>query len=724
LALILYINGQLADLDAGQVISQTKQVNDLNSLENRQANYTNKFNLPKTANNVRIMNFLTVPGNQSDIPYTQNSCSLYSETGECFVYNGWAVVTDGGDSYEAVVYDGIIDLYKKIENTTLGLLELEDLTHNKTPATVKASFTSDDSLPYRYILADYNGKTGSTNSVMPIVETDYLVPSVNVAWLWHKIFEKYDMQYSGAVFKTENFKNLWMTYPKGISSSEGETEVLNINTYSFPKSGIVKYEAYYFKTAKTDTYDPTVISIAPTTHIKVSQAGRYRIEIEGTINASYSPMVLLGKNGEQMNAANVPIVHNFGLAIDKKPFKFSYGIDLEAQDSICVILKRRDRDRSFRLEGEKDTASIKLTKLSVNNFSFSTAFTDFSTRDFMTEVVNRFGLTLYKDKYTNMYRFLTLQEQLQSAVINWSGKFSKAVSQNYIYGSYAQRNWFKYTYNDKEATHNDGFLDVANLNLPDSKDVVKSKIYSPEKNFVKYLNGQGNVYKLWDKEAVDNPEDGEDPVTYKPLDKRYYFLRANVINQPVTLKSTAGVSQISSPVALVESYYKMKFGDVMHDYYSALKSILSKSLVVTAELWLTDNDVINFDFSKLYYIEQLSGYYIMNKINNYVPGKITKCELVHVPYSTIGLDFEPKTITLGTFTRYNQRFMSIPYSANYDTGTLVVQSSVNQVIWTDMRPAAASPVVVQVGGLKGTTIYLRINDIDNSIQSSLITMLL
>lgn len=721
MALILYINGQLTDIAAGQVIAQTKQVNDLNSLDNRQTNYTNKFSLPKTANNVRIMNFLTVTGNASTIPYQKNSCSLYSETGECFVYNGWAVVTDGGDDYDVVVYDGIIDLYKLIENQTLASLTLTELDHTKSTRAILESYATNNPKPYRYILADYNGKTGPVNTTSPVVDIDYLVPSVNVAWLWHQIFDKNEIKYDGAVFKTENFKNLWMTYPKGISSADGETEVLNIDSYQFINTDIRSYEAYYFRTTETETYDSTVISAVPNTHIKVSQAGRYRIEISGKLNTTYSAMVLLGKNCEAYAPAVAPVVNNFGLAIDKEPFSFTYGIDLVAGDSLCVILKRRDKDRSFRFDGDCN-ATIKVTKLSSNGFSFTDAFTDFSIRDFMAEVVTRFGLTLYKDKYTNTYKFLTLQEQLQSPVLNWSGKLSKEVSQNYIYGSYAQRNWFKYSYNDKEATHNDSFLEVVNFNLPDSKDVVKSKIYSPEKTTVNYLNGQGSVYKLWDKEAKDNPDAGEDPVSYKPLDKRYYFLRADIINQPVTLKSTVTVDVNYAPYVWVERYYKMGFGDVLNDYYSALRGILAKSRVITAELWLTDTDVINFDFKRLYYFEQLSGYFIMNKINNYIPGKVTKCELVHVPYSSDGFEFSPRLLTIDSYTRHNQRFMSINYSANYTTGALVVQSSANGVNWIDMRTATASPVVVQVGGVTGTTMFLRVYDTTNIIPSTLITI--
>lgn len=200
--LILYINGERADLEAGQAIARTLQVNDLNSLDSRQASYTNKFKLPKTANNTRIMQFLTLPGNTSAVPYQKNECSLYSDNGECFVYKGRAVVTDGGDSYDVVVYDGIIDLYKAIENKTLAAIDLSDLEHEKSVAEVTGSWNVAANLPYRYILADYNGNTGDTAASPAMVNIDYLVPAVNVAWLWEKIFTHHEMSYAGSIFES------------------------------------------------------------------------------------------------------------------------------------------------------------------------------------------------------------------------------------------------------------------------------------------------------------------------------------------------------------------------------------------------------------------------------------------------------------------------------------------------------------------------------------------
>jgi hypothetical protein len=78
-------------------------------------------------------------------------------------------------------YDGNIDLYKAIENTTLGDLNLTGLTHTKDVATVVNTFTA-TTLPYKYILADYNGQatytsTSGGTSATTINVDYYLVPS-------------------------------------------------------------------------------------------------------------------------------------------------------------------------------------------------------------------------------------------------------------------------------------------------------------------------------------------------------------------------------------------------------------------------------------------------------------------------------------------------------------------------------------------------------------------
>lgn len=699
MSLILYINGQLADLDTGQVIAQTKQVNDLNSLDDRQASYTNKFSLPKTATNLKIMQFLTLPGNNSLIPYQENKCSLYSDTGECFVFNGRAVITDGGDDFDVVVYDGIIDLYKAIENTPISAVGLQELDHVKSTAEIMTSWLLQDP-PYRYILADYNGDTGTTNATPATVNVDYLVPSVSVKYLWEKVFAYYGFPYSGSVFDTEKFKNLWLTFPKGVSTGDNEISVFSnsLSTYESAYSGNNLY-TYYTGYSEYEADDNVVL--IQNRHLKVMEPGHYRLEVTGNLNSRTvlgmpkSAKVYVGKNSHYLPANAVQSIGHIKDHIQSQTdFSGQLTFSLNAYDSVCVMIAKATyatESNGFYL-ASPCTMNVTLVKINENEFSFSEVMGDFLIKDLLTEVVQRFGLTMFKDKYTNHYEFLTLQEQLQSPqVLDWSSKLTKKISENYIYGSYAQRNWLRYAYNDKESSHYDGYLDVQNVNLPPNKDVIKSKIYAPEATKSTYLSRQTNVYRLWDKEVVENPAEGDPPVKYKPLDKRYYFLRAEYSPKDVVLHSPKLGQTLPWFNCWIEQYWKLPFKDIVDDYYYPLRQLLEKSLVVNAELYLSETDVANFDFRKLIYIERLSSYFLMNKINNYIPGKPVKCELVRVHYTLEPQEaIPPVKITKVVVNAYNV-LVHFDLDLMVNQATLQIYGYGSPGTWSNFPGSIASP---------------------------------
>jgi hypothetical protein len=121
--------------------------------------------------------------------------------------------------------------------------------------------------------------------------------------------------------------------------------------------------------------------------------------------------------------------------------------------------------------------------------NFTNALAGFTTKDFIYEVTQRFGLTPYKDKYTNNYVFKTLSEIVSTTgAIDWTDKFQNVVSEKYIYGDYAQKNLMQYKYND-DATYNDGSILINNQNIADSKVIIKSKLYSPDLDLVIILAG-------------------------------------------------------------------------------------------------------------------------------------------------------------------------------------------------------------------------------------------
>lgn len=572
---ILYINGNLIELSEASPIAQTKQVNDIISLENRQTNFTNKFTVKPTANNVRAMGKLYLTGNQSNIPYQKNTADLFDAvTGLCMIYKGWANISGSSDKgYEIYVYDGNLEIYKAIENKTLADLDLTDLAHSKTLADVVATF--DNSKPYKYILADYNGKSlYDTNKI----NIDYLVPSVRASWLISKIETYTGFNFNGSFKTNPDYLNLWMTYPKGTPSNLGTTEIYDNTTGLVAGLGLTLEVGVGFTATKNMTlaYD-----------IKTATSGSYSVTVNSVI--------------------------------------ISGNLNVGIGDLISSVYVS-DSDPTPSDSGEQ--GFLKIYKFNSLIIDFLDELKGMTMREFFNEIIWRFGLTQFKSKYENVYDFKTLAEITNPAnAIDWTSKFISKESEKYIFGSYAQNNFMRYKYNDDNASYNDGFLVIDNKNLDDSKTIIQSKAFSPELSFSNNLGFITKVYKLWDKEPKD---DGT--ITYKPLANRFYFMRSmeKTFDAAVTIGSPSLFTSQTITVAPVESFTGLTFNEIISKYYPDIKKILNKAQVIPCKLFLKNKDVNDVDFSVPYYFEQLGGSFILNKISNFIPGKETAVKLIRI----------------------------------------------------------------------------------------------
>ena len=620
----LIINGFDIELTESQKISRTLQVNDILTLSNRQSNYTNTFSIKKTDVNKQIFEYLGVVGSTTILPYRKNECYLYTDDGECLVYKGWAVIQSTDKDYKINIYDGNIDLYKAIENKSLGDLDLTEIDHSKLLSTVVNSFTAN--LPYKYIVADYNGFMIYNNNRINI---DYLVPSAKVSYLWNKIFNTYGFTYEGSIFNTVNFTNLWLTYPKfseiaqtPVGLFEGSTGMITNSNYVYP-----------FKFDQSIVVD-TIQDVNKQQFI-ISTSGTYRIELNGSASFSYGIVDWAGQ-GVGSDSFNYAVIYKNGIGIGTNLDDF-IDVNLIAGDVITIDFPPLpDLGQNSAVNEEYDASLTLLIKeFQGIPISFTNELKDFSIKDFITEILNRFGLTPFKDKYSNHYKFLTLQELLQNNdVVDWSreqNKFVEKLSERYIFGSYAQENKFTYKYNDQEDEYYDNQILIDNVNLPDSKTVVNSKIYAPDKAAVVLVHNLiTNVYRMWTKEIK---EDGT--INYKGLSKRYYFMReaSHTFTDPTEIGSESLNTHQSITTVPVESFYNLRMEDVVREYYANIGAILNYSKIIEASIYLSENDISAIDFSKLYWIKQLSSYFLLNKVNNFTKKGVNKVELIKVDYT-------------------------------------------------------------------------------------------
>jgi len=609
----LYILGQEIELKDNGKLAQTKQVNDIGSVSTRQTNYTNSFAIPKTAKNIRTFNSLGLVGNNSNVPYQKNECYLYNEPGECFIYKGWAQITETAADYKCNIYDGNLELYKVIENKTLADLDITDLTHDKTLTNVVDSFAG--LLPYKYIIADYNGQCLYDTDKINI---DYLVPSVKASYLIEQI-ELYSGFTLNGSFKTNpDFENLWLSYPKG--SPDSTTTMIDSDDLK-EKSNELICNSYITQTADFTTVDNL--------YFVAQQDMKVRIEIkEKFLSAqywffeygNYGYDVVMRKNGSDY------VLQTYRADNGSTVNTTTLDIDLYYNDSVAFFVRPIITTESFKLD-MGGFSSFKMVELNEVSITFSSELSGMKTTDFLKEILWMFGLTLFKNKYENSYDVKTLSEILDTSnAIDWSSKFDGIDSEKYVFQSYAQKNYFRWKYNDDDVFYNDGTLDIYNENLDATKTVVQSNIYTPDEKQNNNLGFYTKVYRLWDKE---NKDDGT--VKYKPKSNHFYFLRSinkDFVSQGIGSASLAVSTTVTS--APVENYSGLSWHDIVSKNYSQMRDIVDKAKISTATFYLKDSDVIDLDFSRLIYIKQQSAYFMLNKINNFIPNTKTKCELIRI----------------------------------------------------------------------------------------------
>ncbi len=625
----IWIDNKRLDLYDDTSIKHTKQVNDVGEIKDRQASYTNNFSIPKTPNNVQIFLGLGIPSDTSRFPYSKPDCKMKIE-GFDLIIKGWMNVTETKDDYQCYVYSGIINFFKAIENKKFGDIDISELDHEKNLANVISSFSNNT---YKYLIANYYGKTHYDGNKINI---DYIIPSVKVSYLWNKIHSVFGFPFEGSVFDTEQFTNLWMTYPKAPLAGDLLKEVASIHFTRtqaqrvFPGFWVEDQYHFYVSDSNQITegefipYGQSYNNIEPNLmgKYRFASGGRYKISIKGNLEVRVAPpgetprQTYLIKNCDGCNVKdainNGLLIHSvnipsgeviYSIDIDNRFFDFNAGdvINLGFFSAIGQTLNAGD----VTLTIEKEVSPY---------VSFSQELKEFYIKDFVKEILVQLGLTQFTEELSNNLDYKTVSERLSTAkVIDWTDKYIERTNESYVFESYAQENIFAYQYNDKESTYNNGSLKVGNVNLEDRKTVWTSKMFSPESQLATFRIGikkeLTNPFKIYDREA------SEDGIYYKALEKRFFFVREKVISETVTIGSETLATEQTVAAIPFATFEGLSWDELLLKNYSDFKFLLNQSKKHNITLNLDLIDIIQLDLGAKYYFAQEQQNYIINKLN-------------------------------------------------------------------------------------------------------------
>ncbi|VDH16714.1 Uncharacterised protein [Algoriella xinjiangensis] len=625
----LYLNNQLCDLNESDPIQYNFQVNDIGDVESRQTTFTNTISLPKTKNNTMILEGLGLAGDASTLPYQKINASLFEDTIPV-IYNGWAVISNTDESYNLNLYSGIVDLFKAIENKTIGTdLDISETEHNKDLYSVYNSFTNEY---YRYIIADYNGKSHLSIRGESYVNIEYLVPSIRCKYLIDKIQETFGFEFIGSVFSNPKYLNWWMTYPK---PSPEVSEEVSIDPVLVSTGSVLNLVNPYYEDGISEININNGFNAIEgwwlnDREYKVEKAGTFNMKYKGDGNARYYWEDYTNQTDPRMVDNRTPDLNLCinGNVTDK--LIYMRNIDSELNFSVnvgdvisFVYVEIYENKPQWRLDNLKiDYFDFSISQISLGEISFKDALIDFGIKDFFKEFLWQFSLTPIPQE-NNKVLFLTTDERINAEIVNWTDKYNGRINEEYVYGNYAQRNNFKYKYNEENSTYNDGFIQVNNQNLEDEIDSIQSKIYTTEKDKVKFPVSSthrfdSNVYRIWQKEVQEKEDDKGNSVTeikYKDLSNRYYFIRSKENTNSINLAYESINDSIKVSGFSQEDYSDLSFSEIIKNEYLSLDSLINNSRKHFIKLKnLTPVDIQNLRFDAVYYFEQEQQHYILNKL--------------------------------------------------------------------------------------------------------------
>ncbi len=272
----LYLDDKLVDIDTSTKIVETKQINSLFDLQDRQASFTKNFNVLLTKDTLSVLDNVGKPYNRSDKPYNKIKAQVYRGA-TATVGDGYFQIKEvrnlkGRESavLKGNVMSDTIGLFEAIGSKMVSSLSgLSGLRHPFSDDIVTKTKDHKWTDGYIYLRGNYGYYDNGHK------EAIYTPPCLFLKWLWHEIFNEaeFEYKYVGAVdfFNTDEVfdkavitverlpidfnikegqelnKNIFVEFPnliESISQKDIIKEVCNMFGLIFKRDKVKK--VYYF----------------------------------------------------------------------------------------------------------------------------------------------------------------------------------------------------------------------------------------------------------------------------------------------------------------------------------------------------------------------------------------------------------------------------------------------------------------------------------------------
>lgn len=629
-ALRLYIGDTLCDMDDSEIVPINKQVNDIAQMQDRNSDFTAAFKIRKTRAMRALFELSGEVGSTTDFPYQLQECRLVQDNIEIII-GGILVLNRVTDQYYHVsISSGNINFFTLIEAKKISDLTLASMVHTWDIATMVATHAATS--PYQDIVYPLC-EPSDDGGMCPIADTgssvqlraDWIWCFCKVKTIWEEIFTASGFTVIGGdVLNGDIFDRLFMPISAlSITNTDKYlysvwwvgTHPMTVNEIlAFPGAALIKGTAafaaggYVCPYTATYTFNVSIVAGTLFSSPPVLYLWKWFADFLGTLTQSQSTFNVwdytieyAATAGDILYITTTPIYYYYyTIAVTKiADAKLAYGSDINP----AVLLP------------------------------------DLTQIDFVKMICNLFGLVPEVTPRDRTIRFWNYAELYENIPISrdWSKYLSERDDEvEFKFGDYAQNNYLKYKQSEDVTLDNGmGNMPIDDETLPEEKDIVQLVAATTDEVRVMLTNFPVDISRIafnkWnDTDGDYEPEDAVDA-------RIVYIDRVRSIASPPYEKTLvieyldpiAGWTTVDVDSPLKASSLDISFSRLI-TFYSHVSRLLTKTTLRRAKFNLPVYEVAGLRHNVPVYLSQYKAYFYVNKISNYVPGRLCTVDLIRL----------------------------------------------------------------------------------------------
>lgn len=630
----IYINDELIEISNPKVIGLTFQVGSIFNIETRSGHLTNKFKVPFTVTNNRILGNLRNINSENNLPYQRNRAKIV-QNGIEIIPNGYAIIDSSNSGYDITIYSNNASFFNLIKDNNIKDLDLSDCSHNFDVTDITGSFANTDK--FIYPVVDW-GKGEDFLFDGATQEATAFMPCLFVKDLMERSASEVGYSITGDFADSVDFESILIT-PNSWGLTSQQVAALSGQAKTPTQTPIVTNIAG--GVGFVDTVIPVTFNSVDNVLI-VGQTFTPTEEFHGRLNCNLLLHATVPATAQQflktvLKKDGVAIAGDtfYAMVDNSLTYRLYWGIGVDVLFEVGAVYTCEYVLRSTQTVGAYNVSYFPtLGEFNIYAYKYipygfpvdvSTLY-DKKISDLWRDIITMCCLIIQVNDNTKQVELNYLDSIITNKNVakDWSNKVdtSKIPNVNYIIDGYAQRNLLTCSADEDVNELNIGaYINVNNENLELEKTIVTTTNAYVQEG----LRNGGKITPLVPiKEGLLN--------SFSKKKNRYLYLNKETDYLAIQNVTTSEFEVITDNIPYCSFIGKLDWQTLVNDNYDAITAMVDSSKVVSLFFRLTEVDVVDFDFSIPIYLDipNINGFFYVNKISNFKVGESTQVDLIRL----------------------------------------------------------------------------------------------